>query len=63
MQGKTVNGAGINASFAIEQDATGTCVDKTLGWAVGNEKTNKEICEWGAQTRSGEPADSPRPRL
>jgi ketol-acid reductoisomerase len=33
-QGKTVNGAGINCSFAIENDATGTCVDKTLGWAI-----------------------------
>jgi ketol-acid reductoisomerase len=35
VQGKTVNGAGINASFAIQNDATGTCVDKTLGWAIG----------------------------
>ena len=29
-----MNGAGINCSFAIENDATGTCVDKTLGWAI-----------------------------
>jgi ketol-acid reductoisomerase len=34
-QGKTINGAGINTSFAIENDYTGTCVDKTLGWAIG----------------------------
>jgi len=35
VQGKQVNGAGINTSFAIENDYTGTCVDKALGWAVG----------------------------
>jgi ketol-acid reductoisomerase len=35
VQGKEVNGAGINASFAVENDYTGTCVDKALGWAVG----------------------------
>merc|ERR1711904_764746 len=30
-----VNGAGINTSLAIENDYSGTCVDKALGWAVG----------------------------
>ena len=34
-QGKEVNGAGINASFAVQQDATGTATDIALGWAVG----------------------------
>ena len=34
VQGATVNGAGINASFAVEQDATGRAVDRALGWAV-----------------------------
>lgn len=34
VQGATVNGAGINASFAVEQDVTGRAVDRALGWAV-----------------------------
>ncbi len=33
-QGKTVNGAGINSSFAVEQDATGSATDYALGWSV-----------------------------
>jgi ketol-acid reductoisomerase len=33
-QGKDVNGAGINASFAIHQDATGNAADVAIGWAV-----------------------------
>ncbi|WP_033341602.1 ketol-acid reductoisomerase [Catenuloplanes japonicus] len=35
LQGAETNGAGINASFAVEQDATGHAVDRALGWAVG----------------------------
>jgi len=35
VQGKNVNGAGINTSFAVENDYTGSCVDKALGWAIG----------------------------
>jgi len=34
VQGKSVNGAGINASFAVEQDIDGRAVDQALGWAV-----------------------------
>jgi ketol-acid reductoisomerase len=34
-QGKSVNGAGINASFAIHQDADGRATDHALAWAVG----------------------------
>ncbi|MEN8142184.1 MAG: ketol-acid reductoisomerase [Thermodesulfobacteriota bacterium] len=34
VQGKKVNGAGINASFAIEQDIDGKATDHALGWAV-----------------------------
>ncbi|MFE5406224.1 hypothetical protein ACFQ9Z_33715 [Streptomyces sp. NPDC056580] len=34
VQGATVNGAGINASFAVEQDVTGRVVDRALGWSV-----------------------------
>jgi len=34
-QGKSVNGAGINASFAVHQDATGKATDRALGWGVG----------------------------
>nr|WP_308298884.1 ketol-acid reductoisomerase [Streptomyces sp. GESEQ-35] len=34
VQGATVNGAGINASFAVEQDVTGHAVDRALGWSV-----------------------------
>jgi ketol-acid reductoisomerase len=34
VQGTTVNGAGINASFAVEQDVTGRAVERALGWSV-----------------------------
>ena len=34
-QGKKVNGAGINASFAVHQDATGNAADIAVGWAIG----------------------------
>ena len=33
-QGKEVNGAGINCSAAIHQDATGTAADIAIGWAI-----------------------------
>ncbi len=33
-QGADVNGAGINASFAITQDVTGRATEYALGWAV-----------------------------
>ncbi|GAB4814450.1 hypothetical protein N2152v2_001496 [Parachlorella kessleri] len=33
-QGKEVNGAGINASYAVQQDATGTAADVAVGWAI-----------------------------
>jgi ketol-acid reductoisomerase len=33
-QGKDVNGAGINSSFAIHQDVNGKATDYALGWAV-----------------------------
>ena len=33
-QGKEINGAGINASFAVEQDRDGRATDIALGWAV-----------------------------
>ena len=33
-QGKEVNGAGINCSFAVEQDIDGKATDYALGWAV-----------------------------
>ncbi len=35
VQGKSVNGAGINCSFAVHQDVTGSATDIALGWAVG----------------------------
>lgn len=34
-QGKEVNGAGINASFAVEQDIDGKATDYALAWAIG----------------------------
>jgi ketol-acid reductoisomerase len=34
VQGKTQNGAGINASFAVHQDVNGKAVDYALGWSV-----------------------------
>ncbi|MFI5308163.1 MAG: ketol-acid reductoisomerase [Polyangiales bacterium] len=34
VQGKEVNGAGINASFAVHQDVDGKAVDQALGWSV-----------------------------
>ena len=33
-QGKEINGAGINCSFAVEQDIDGRATDIALGWAV-----------------------------
>ena len=33
-QGREVNGAGINASFAVHQDVTGKATDYALGWSV-----------------------------
>jgi len=33
-QGKSVNGAGINCSFAVHQDFTGNAADIAIGWAV-----------------------------
>lgn len=35
VQGTETNGAGINASFAVEQDVSGRAVDRALGWSVG----------------------------
>lgn len=34
LQGKETNGAGINDSFAVEQDVTGRAVERALGWSV-----------------------------
>ncbi|MBU0483238.1 MAG: ketol-acid reductoisomerase [Proteobacteria bacterium] len=34
VQGKKVNGAGINCSFAVEQDIDGKATDQALGWAI-----------------------------
>ena len=34
VQGKTVNGAGINSSFAVEQDIDGRATDIALAWSV-----------------------------
>lgn len=33
-QGKTVNGAGINSSFGVHQDKTGTATEIALGWGI-----------------------------
>lgn len=35
VQGKTAEGAGINCSFAVHQDPSGTATDLAIGWAVG----------------------------
>lgn len=34
VQGQEVNGAGINSSFAVQQDIDGRATDHALGWAV-----------------------------
>lgn len=34
-QGKSVNGSGINCSFAVHQDYTGDATDIAIGWAIG----------------------------
>ena len=34
VQGKEVNGAGINSSFAVQQDINGKATDQALGWAI-----------------------------
>ena len=33
-QGREINGAGINASFAVHQDVTGKATDYAIGWSV-----------------------------
>jgi Acetohydroxy acid isomeroreductase, NADPH-binding domain len=45
-QGKEVNGAGINCSAAVHQDATGNAADIAIGWAiaVGSPFTFGEHC-------------------
>jgi ketol-acid reductoisomerase len=35
VQGREINGAGINASFAVEQDVDGRAVDQALAWSIG----------------------------
>ncbi len=35
VQGKEINGAGINCSFAVEQDIDGRATDQALAWAIG----------------------------
>jgi ketol-acid reductoisomerase len=34
VQGKKINGAGINTSFAVEQDIDGRATDQAIGWAI-----------------------------
>lgn len=34
VQGKTMNGAGINCSFAVERDVNGRATDLAIGWAM-----------------------------
>ncbi len=34
VQGKEINGAGINCSFAVEQDVDGRATDQALAWAI-----------------------------
>ena len=34
LQGAETNGAGVNASFAVEQDHSGHATDRALGWSV-----------------------------
>jgi len=47
VQGKEKNGAGINASFAVEQDIDGKATDRALGWSValGSPYTFKTTME------------------
>lgn len=35
VQGKEINGAGINSSFAVEQDIDGKATNQAIGWAIG----------------------------
>ena len=34
VQGKEINGAGINSSFAVEQDIDGKATNQAIGWAI-----------------------------
>ncbi len=47
VQGKELNGAGINASFAVQQDVDGRATDIALGWsiAVGSPYTFQTTLE------------------
>ncbi|MEE8305188.1 MAG: ketol-acid reductoisomerase [Candidatus Tectomicrobia bacterium] len=35
VQGKEINGAGINSSFAVVQDNDGKATDQAIGWSIG----------------------------
>ena len=55
-QGKEVNGAGINASFAVHQDYTGRATEVALGWsiALGSPFTFRTTLElWHRSTTKG----------
>jgi len=52
VQGKKVNGAGINTSFAVEQDIDGKATDQALGWAVAVGATYVFMTTLGSEYRS-----------
>lgn len=51
-QGVALNGAGINTSFAVEQDVDGWATDLALAWAVGIGAPNTFKTTLGSEYRS-----------
>ena len=52
VQGKEINGAGINTSFAVEQDIDGKATDQALGWAVAVGAPYVFLTTLGSEYRS-----------
>jgi len=52
VQGKKINGAGINTSFAVEQDIDGRATELALGWAIGLGAPYVFLTTLGSEYRS-----------
>jgi ketol-acid reductoisomerase len=67
VQGAEVNGAGINASFAIQQDVNGKATDHALAWSVAlgspyTFQTSVACTAWWRRSTAASGARAPAPR-
>ncbi|KAI5436222.1 hypothetical protein KIW84_022623 [Lathyrus oleraceus] len=51
VQGKEINGAGINSSFGVHQDADGRATNVALGWSVDNRVLVPGVVPTGVVSR------------